>query len=214
MNTSANTYFLSGCGRCSLGGTPQCKVHTWAAELALLRSLIQNTELTEECKWGVPCYTLDGKNVIMLSAFKEYCCISFLKGTLLKDDRILLTKQGDYGQTGRLIKITDIEQIMTQEADILDFIDQAISNEKAGLKVEKKNNPEHIPTELQKVLDIDPTFREAFFNLTPGRQRGYIIHFSQPKQSKTRMARIEKYTSQILNGEGMHDAYKNKIKEK
>lgn len=214
MNTSPDQYFIDGCGRCSLGGTPKCKVHTWAAELALLRSLIQNTELTEECKWGVPCYTLDGKNVLMLSAFKEYCCISFLKGALLKDDKNLLTKQGEYGQSGRLVKITTIDEIVKYEQAIVDFIDQAITNEKAGLKVETRPNPEPIPEELQAVLIDDPTFRDAFFALTPGRQRGYIIHFSQPKQSKTRIARIEKYTPQILNGEGMHDAYKNKTKAK
>ena len=212
MNTSPDQYFIGGCGRCSLGGTPECKVHAWAHELALLRSILQNTELSEECKWGVPCYTLNGKNVLILSAFKKYCCISFLKGALLRDDKNLLTKQGEHSQSGRLVKITSVDQVATLEHDIINLINQAIANEKAGLKVESVPNPEPVPMELQAILNDDPMFREAFYNLTPGRQRGYIIHFSQPKQSKTRTARIEKYTLQILNGEGMNDTYKNRMK--
>ena len=208
MNPQVDQYFAQGCGRCPLGGTADCKVHNWPELLTKLRTIILNTGLIEELKWGVACYTYNQKNVAILSAFKEYASLSFFKGSLLKDAKGLLVAPGKSSQASRLFKFTKPEQIIATESDITAYLYEAIEVEKAGLKVPFRQNPEPIPEELQQVLDEDAVFRNAFEALTPGRQRGYIIHFSQPKQSKTRTARIEKWTPKILNGEGMHDAYK------
>ena len=210
MNTSADQYFLEGCGRCPLGSTPDCKVHRWTAELALLRRLVNNCGLTEECKWGVPCYTFQGKNVLNVSAFNEYCCLSFFKGVLLSDEKELLAKPGPNSQSVRLFKFTDLAAIQQIEDVIKAYIFEAIEVEKAGLNVEFKKNPEPIPDELEEKFEQDPVLKIAFEALTPGRQRGYILHFSQPKQSKTRISRIEKYTPMILSGIGLHDQYKSR----
>ncbi|GAB5538445.1 MAG: YdeI family protein [Salibacteraceae bacterium] len=213
MNTSVEQYFIDGCGRCPLGGTPECKVHTWGPELALLRSIIVESGLTEEAKWGSPCYTLNGKNILMLSAFKDYISISFFKGVLLKDEKQLLQKPGPHSQSSRLMKFTEVQQIEDKAPHIAAYIFEAIEVEKAGLTVEFKKNPEPIPDELEETFVNDPAFKAAFEALTPGRQRGYILHFSQPKQSKTRISRIEKCTPMILSGIGLHDKYKSMKKK-
>ena len=208
MNQSVENYFIEGCGRCALGGTPDCKVHAWGHELELLRRIVLDSELTEESKWGVPCYTTQGKNVLLVSAFKDYCAISIFKGALLADSKNLLVKPGKNSQAARMLKFTSTEKIQEIEADIKELINEAIKAEKAGLKVNFKKNPEPIPQELEDKFEQDLVFKSAFESLTPGRQRGYIIHFSQPKQSSTRISRIEKCVPKILNGEGMHDKYK------
>lgn len=210
MNKSADLFFEEGCGRCELGGTPDCKVHSWTSELAMIREILLETGLVEECKWGVPCYTYDRKNVVLLYAFKQHCAISFLKGVILADPEGLLEKPGENSQSGRFMKFTSVDEVQKAAPHIRSYCYEAIEVEKAGLKVGFKKRPEPIPVELQEKLDEDPIFREAFEGLTPGRQRGYILHFSAPKQAKTRYARIEKHTPQILNGEGMHDNYKKK----
>lgn len=208
MNTSVDHYFVAGCGRCPLGGTPDCKVHSFTPELKLLRALVLDCGLREECKWGAPCYTYQGKNVVMVSALKDYCCISFFKGSLLNDEQNLLVKPGPRSQAARLLKFTTLDDIARIEAEIKSYIFQAIEVEKAGLKVSFEKNPEPIPDELQLKFEEDPIFKAAFEALTPGRQRGYLIHFAQPKQEKTRLSRIEKCTPMILSGIGLHDAYK------
>lgn len=206
MNKSFENYFLEGCGRCPLGGTPQCKVHTWAEELDLLRKILHKSELKEDCKWGVPCYTYDGANVILLSAFKDYCSISFFKGVLLKDPAGILSKQGPNVHEARLIKFTQADEITKRESEIRACIQEAIEIEKAGLKVEPKNNKElELVEELQEKLENDPFFKTAFEALTPGRQRGYNIYFSQAKQSGTRRSRIEKSASKIFEGKGWNE---------
>ncbi|MBN3581391.1 YdeI/OmpD-associated family protein [Algoriphagus aestuarii] len=206
MNTSVENYFLEGCGRCPLGGTPQCKVHSWALELAHLRKIILQTGLQEESKWGVPCYTLNGANILILSAFKNYASISLFKGSLLQDSKKILTKPGENSQAARLIKITDIKEILTHENDIKAYIFEAIEIEKAGLKVDfKKNTDLELVEELQQKLAEDPSFKAAFEALTPGRQRGYNIYFSQAKQSSTRISRIEKSMEKIFEGKGWND---------
>lgn len=210
MNKSVEAYLIEGCGRCPLGGTSECKVHKWIAELALLREIVLDCGLTETCKWGVPCYTVQDKNVIMISAYKEFCSISFLKGSLLSDPEQLLESPGKNSQAVKLLKFTNIEQIEEVSSDIQAYIQEAIEIEKAGLQVIFKKNPEAIPEELENKLEEDAYFRAAFEALTPGRQRGYIIFFSAPKQSKTREARIEKCMEKILNGEGMHDKYRSR----
>lgn len=209
MNKSVDNYFIDGCGRCDLGGTPDCKVHRWKGELELLRSIVQECGLTEECKWGVPCYTFQHNNVLVVSALKDYCSISFFKGSLLRDEKGLLTKPGENSQATRLLKFTDMKGIHAFEDDIKHYIFEAVEVEKAGLKVEFKKNPEPIPEELEAKFEQDPGLKMAFEALTRGRQRGYILYFSQPKQSKTRTSRIEKSIPKILNGEGLHDHYKS-----
>ncbi len=208
MNQNVDDYFTEGCGRCPLGGTPDCKVNSWTQELHAMRRIILETGLTEESKWGVPCYTHNGKNVLTLSALKEFAAISFFKGSLLQDPEKLLSAPGPNSQAARYVKITDTEQVARNEQHIKAYIFEAIEVEKAGLSVEFKKNPEPIPEELEAKLEEDPFLKSAFEALTPGRQRGYILHFSAPKKSETRVSRIEKCTEQILNGIGLHDHYK------
>lgn len=209
MNDKVDLYLEEGCGRCALYRTPDCKVHSWINELKLLRKIVLDCGLIEEIKWGVPCYTFQEKNVLIVSAFKDYCAISFFKGVLISNANSILEKAGKNSQSACLIKFRDVSKIAKIETLLKTYIYEAIEIEKAGLKVDFKRNPEPIPEELQNKLDNDPVFQSAFEALTPGRQRGYIIYFSQPKQSKTRESRIEKYTPHILNGIGIHDKYKS-----
>ncbi|KAA3635757.1 MAG: hypothetical protein DWQ02_09380 [Bacteroidetes bacterium] len=212
MNPKVDKYLIDGCMRCPLGGTPECKVHTWPEELDLLRRIVLECGLTEELKWGAPCYTFQDKNVLMVSALRDYCCISFFKGSLLKDSKGLMVKPGPNSQAARLFKFKSVEEIQQIEEDIKNYIFEAIEVEKAGLKVKFKKNPESIPEELEQKFEEDPFFKAAFESLTPGRQRGYILFFSQPKKSETRTSRIEKCVPKILNGEGLNDKYKSRKK--
>jgi uncharacterized protein YdeI (YjbR/CyaY-like superfamily) len=207
QNPQVDKYLVDGCMRCKLGATPACKVTKWVPELETLRLLVLDSGLTEEIKWGVPCYTLNGKNVIMISAFKEYACISFLKGALLPDKHKILVKQGEHGQAWRIVKYTQQKDILKQATILKNYIAEAIAIEKSGKKVEVKRNPEPIPEELLEVFKQDTELKKAFYSLTPGRQRGYIIFFSQPKQAQTRFGRIEKCRDKILQGEGLNDKY-------
>lgn len=207
-NPKIDAYLAVGCGRCPLGNTPECKVHNWTAELSYLREIVLDCGLTEELKWGVPCYTDNGKNLMIVSAFSEYASLSFFKGVLLKDDAGHLVSQGENSQSARLLKFTSVEQIAAIEPEIRDLIRQAVEVERAGLKVQFKSIDQHdVPAELTQKFAEDPAFEAAFNALTPGRRRGYLIHFSQPKQSETRISRIEKCSPQIFNGIGMHDNY-------
>ncbi len=205
MNPKVDQYLIEGCGRCPLGGTPECKVNSWREELKQLRRIVLDCGLTEEVKWGVPCYTYKGSNVLMVSAFKGFSALSFFKGSLLQDDKGLLDKPGENSQAVRLFRFTDSRTIIENESIIKAYIYEAIEVEKAGLKVNFKKNPEPIPEELQLKLDEDPALNAAFGALTPGRQRGYILYFSAPKQSKTRVSRIEKYIPRIFEGKGFRD---------
>lgn len=206
MTKDVETYFIDGCGRCSLGGTPACKVHTWEKELALLRSFILDCGLTEECKWGSPCYTYNGANVLMLSTFKDYCFISFFKGALLSDTQKQLVKLTENVQSGRMLNYTSPEKVIAQEQLIKTYIFEAIEIEKAGLKVPTKTLSDYpIPEELEEKFANDESFKIAFQSLTPGRQKGYLLFFAAAKQSSTRTSRIEKWTEQIMRGKGMHD---------
>ncbi|WP_345725309.1 YdeI/OmpD-associated family protein [Sinomicrobium weinanense] len=209
MNTSADQYFIDGCGRCPLGGTPDCKVHHWTPALKLLRKIVLDCGLSEESKWGVPCYTFRDKNVLIVSALKDYCCLSFFKGSLLNDQKNLLVKPGPNSQAARLFKFTDTDEIIAMESELKAYIFEAIEIERAGLHVTFKKNPEPIPYELEVKFEEDPVLKTAFEALTPGRQRGYLLYFSQPKQSKTKVSRIEKCVPMILSGLGLHDKYKS-----
>lgn len=205
MNREVESYFIEGCGRCPLGGTPECKVHKWPQELKLLRNIALNCNLTEESKWGVPCYTYKGANIAIVSAFKDYAALSFFKGVLLQDEHKLLDKPGENSQSTRLFKFSNPQQIIDIEDIIKAYIFEAIQAEEAGLKIEFKKNPEPIPEELQNKLDDDPNFRSAFDALTPGRQRSYILHIGQAKQAKTRESRVEKCMPKVFAGKGFNE---------
>ena len=205
-NPEVDLYLAEGCGRCPLWRTPDCKVHPWQEELAILRTILLDSALTEEVKWKVPCYTFEGSNIPIMSAFKEYCSLSFFKGALLKDPNGILEKPSENTQAGRLLRFTDVQQIVALKPTIKAYIEEAIAVEKAGLDVKYKETTDFvIPEELINKLDEDPDFRTAFEALTPGRQRGYLLHFSAPKQAKTRAARVEKYRQKIFDGKGVHD---------
>ncbi|MFN0201337.1 MAG: YdeI/OmpD-associated family protein [Bacteroidia bacterium] len=206
MNPEIDLYLAEGCGRCPLGGTPDCKVHNWQEELIQLRRIILECGLVEELKWKHPCYTYQNNNVLLLGAFKDYCMLSFLKGALLQDVNGLLVKPGENTQVGRVIRFTSVEQILEIENTLKTYIYEAVEVEKAGLKGAYKSISEYaIPEELQQKFIEDPDFQAAFEALTPGRQKGYLLYFSAAKQAKTREARIEKYMTQIFAGKGIHD---------
>lgn len=178
----------------------------WQTELAQLRTFILDCELTEELKWGKPCYTSGKSNIVLIHEFKEYCALLFFKGALLKDTHGILIQQTENVQAARQIRFTNVRDIVELELILKAYIHEAIEVEKAGLEVDFKKTTEFIiPAEFQNTLDENPELKTAFEALTPGRQRGYILHFSAPKQSKTRESRIEKWLPQILNGKGLKD---------
>jgi len=182
------------------------KEKKWQEELEKLRTIILDCQLTEELKWGVPCYTFQKSNVVLIHVFKEYCAILFVKGALLKDDYGILIQQTENVQAARQVRFTNVQEIVEMESILKAYIHEAIEVEKAGLKVNYKKATEFsIPDEFQNKLDENPVLDTAFYALTPGRQRAYLLYFSAPKQSKTREARVEKYTQQILNGKGLND---------
>lgn len=182
------------------------KASKWAEEYQQLRMIVLDSGLTEELKWGCPCYTLDKKNIVLIHGFKEYCAVLLFKGALLKDKKGILIQQTENVQSARQVRLTNVHEIITKELAIKDLIKQAIEVEKAGLKVDlKKTSDFDMPEEFQNRLNKIPALENAFNALTPGRQRAYIFHFSQAKQSKTREARIEKYIPQILKGKGLDD---------
>jgi uncharacterized protein YdeI (YjbR/CyaY-like superfamily) len=179
---------------------------SWQNELKELRRIILDCQLTEEVKWRHPCYTAQGNNVIIIGGFKEYCVISFLKGALLKDPKGVLEKTGENTQAARVIRFTNVEQIVKLEPVLKAYILEAVAAEKAGLKVAfKKTKDFAFPAEFQKKLDELPKLKAAFDALTPGRQRGYLLHFSGAKQSVTRESRVAKCMPRILKGKGLDD---------
>lgn len=206
LNPQVDKYLVDGCMRCKYGGTPQCKVNSWREELETLRQIVLETGLTEEIKWGVPVYTHNGKNILSVGALKEFATIGFFKGALLEDKHKILQQQGNL-QSNRIVKFTNATDIEKLKSVLQSYINEAVSIEESGKKVEFKKNPEPIPDELLQTFEQDPAFKKAFYALTEGRQRGYIIHFSQPKQPQTRIGRIEKYKQQIFDGVGLHDKY-------
>ena len=178
----------------------------WREESAKLRAIIlHNGELTEELKWGKPCYTLQESNILIIQGFKEYCALMFCKGALLKDPNGILNKPGENTQAARQVRFTHVREIVEMEPILKAYIQEAIEAEKAGLKVEFKKEPEPVPEELQNKLKAVPALKTAFAALTPGRQRAYILYFSAAKQSKTRESRVQKCRAQILKGKGLDD---------
>jgi uncharacterized protein YdeI (YjbR/CyaY-like superfamily) len=181
------------------------RAEKWQEEFKKLRMIILGCPLTEELKWGKPCYTFQNSNVVILQGFKEFCALLFAKGALLSDPKGLLEKPGESTQAARRIPFTNVQEIVKMESVLKAYINEAIAAQKAGLEVEFKKNPEPVPEELQNRLDESPALKTAFEALTPGRQRGYILYFSAAKQSKTRESRIEKWMQQILKGKGLND---------
>jgi uncharacterized protein YdeI (YjbR/CyaY-like superfamily) len=183
------------------------KTKTWGKELAQLRKIILECDLTEEIKWGQPCYSYEGKNIAIIGELKDKAVIGFFKGVLLKDPKKLLVAQGKSTQSARSIFFTSVAEINKVKTVLKQYIYEAIALEESGKKVEFKKDLEPPPDELLAAFKKDPKLKAAFYELTPGRQRAYVIHFSQPKQPATREARIEKYKTQILNGIGLNDKY-------
>jgi uncharacterized protein YdeI (YjbR/CyaY-like superfamily) len=182
------------------------KAEKWQEELKKLRTIVLDCQLTEELKWGVPCYTLEKSNIVLMHVFKEYCALLFIKGALLKDAEGILIQQTENVQAGRQIRFTNVQEIVKMEPILKAYIHEAIAVEKAGLKVNYKKATEfNMPEEFINKLEGVPGLQDAFEALTPGRQRGYLLYFSAPKQSKTREARIEKCMQQILEGKGLND---------
>ncbi|RST76149.1 hypothetical protein D4T97_005020 [Siminovitchia acidinfaciens] len=180
------------------------KAKKWKDEFEQLRNISLNCALDEDFKWRNPCYTFEGKNIVLIQGFKEYCALLFPKGALLKDPHGILIQQTENVQAARQIRFTNVEDIVELEAFLRAYILEAVEVEKAGLKVEKKTDLT-IPEELQNKFEENPALKTAFEALTPGRQRAYCLYFSAPKQSKTKVSRIEKYTQQILDGKGLND---------
>ena len=180
----------------------------WYDELNKLRMIVLGCGLSEDMKWRQPCYTFDGGVVLLISPFKDYCALAFFKGALLKDDKGILTAPGENSQFVRQARFTAVADIVAMEPVLKSYIQEAIELQKAGAKVQK--HPQvAIPEEFQNKLDELPAVKAAFEALTPGRQRAYLMHFSQPKQSKTREARIEKCLPQIIEGKGMDHDYRS-----
>ena len=182
------------------------KAQKWQKEIEQLRMIVLDCGLNEELKWGCPCYTFQKKNIVLIHVFKEYCAFLFFKGSLLNDPNGILIQQTKNVQVARQIRFTNVREIVKMEKILKAYIYEAIEVDKVGLKVNLKKTAEFaMPEEFQKKLNKNSALKTAFYALTPGRQRGYLLHFAAPKQSKTREARVEKYMKQILNGKGLND---------
>ena len=182
------------------------KTDQWQKEFVKLRKIVLDCGLTEELKWGQPCYTFEGSNIVLIHGFKNYCALLFMKGALLKDSEGVLIQQTANVQSGRQIRFTSLQEIVGMQTLLKAYVHEAVEVEKAGLQVPHKETSEfNVAEEFQKKLDKSARLRKAFNALTPGRQRAYLLHFSAPKQSKTRESRVEKSTKQILNGKGLND---------
>jgi len=178
----------------------------WREELEKLRAIILDCGLTEELKWYQPCYTSEGKNIVLIHGFKEYCALLFMKGALLKDPKGILVQQTENVQSGRQIRFTSLQEILKMEATLKAYIMEAVEVEKSGVEVKMKKTSEFkMPVEFKNKLDQDAALKKAFKALTPGRQRGYLLYFAGAKQSETRTARVEKCRQRILDGKGLQD---------
>lgn len=182
------------------------KAKKWQKEFEQLRRICLECPLAEELKWGLPCYTLQNKNIVIIQGFKEYCALLFFKGALLKDPKGILVTPGEHTQAGRQIRFTNLREIVKMERVLSAYIHEAIDVEKAGLKVKLRKTADlDMPEEFEAKLAQSPDLRTAFSALTPGRQRAYLFYFAQARQSKTRESRIEKCRARILKGKGLND---------
>ena len=202
---SVDSYLTDGCGRCDKYRTPQCKVHRWTDTLRALRAVLQDTELVETMKWGAPCYTLDGTNVLMMGAFTSFASVMFFRGALLDDPTERLERPGPNSQAGRRMSFTDAAAVETERAVLLGFVQQAIGHVREGRQVIIDRSLDPMPDELQAALDADPALADAFARLTPGRQRSHILHVSSAKQSRTRVRRVTACIPKIQAGKSFQD---------
>ena len=209
INPKVDLFIADGCGRCEYYATDKCKVRNWSTELQHVRQIMLESELKEEIKWGVPVYTYGGKNVVIISALKDCVTFGFFKGVLLKDTHKILEKQGESVQSARIIRFTSVSQISELSSIIKEYIKEAILIEDSGVKVEFKKDLEPVPAELEDRFEELPALKDAFYALTPGKRRGYVIYISQPKGSEARFSRIDKCIDKIMNREGLQDKYKS-----
>lgn len=206
MNTtSVEAYLRDGCGRCDRYKTADCKVHRWTDALKELRALVLESGLTEEMKWGSPCYTLDGKNVVAIASLKDACVLSFFKGAILQDEDGVLRAPGPNSRFVRRFEFASVEEVRAKRAVAVELVERAVEAERSGKKVAPKPAAEPVPEELQATLDADPALANAFAALTPGRRRSHVLHVSGAKQSKTRCARAERCAAKILAGKGYNE---------
>ena len=204
-NTSVDSYLTDGFGRCDRFQTPTCKVHTWGPALVQLRALLQESGLVEEMKWGQPTYTLNGKNVVMRTAFNDDYALSFFKGVLLENRGKLLQRPRPASHAGRLLKFSSVKELASRLEAAERYVQQAVAIERSGARVPKREHTESTPDELSEVLDADPQVQAAFEALTPGRRRSYVLHVSRAKQSTTRLARAKRCVPKILLGKGFNE---------
>lgn len=197
-------YIEAGCGRCELGNTPQCKVHNWPTELRLLRDIVNKTALRETIKWSAPCYTFAGNNVLMLSALKDSIVLGFLRGAELVDLNNLLEKPGKHSKHARYLRFTSTGEIEQFKNVIIEYIEQAIVISQQPKPITKANNLDY-PEELIRAFDNDTEFMVAFNNLTLGRQRSHLLHYTSAKQSKTIVNRIHKSRDKVISGKGWNE---------
>lgn len=204
-NESVDSYLRDGCGRCDHYRTPDCKVHLWTDVLVALRELLRETELVEDMKWGSPCYTLGGKNVVMIAALRDFCSLSFFKGVGLPDPEGALVAPGPNSRFARYLPFTSAADLDGRREQALRFIREAIELERSGVELQVEAASEPIPDELAERLDADSELRRAFEALTPGRQRSHVLHVSGAKQSATRARRVEACAGKILAGKGFNE---------
>lgn len=202
---TVDAFLRDGCGRCDKFKTPACKVRTWERELVTLRALVRRTGMTEEVKWGFPCYSLDRKNVVMIVAFKDNCALSFLKGAALVDDDGVLEAAGPNSRHGRFLRFRSMAEIEKHEGAAARLLAQAVAFTRAGKKLEMPPPSEPIPAELENRLAKDRRLKAAFEALTPGRQRSHILHIGGAKQESTRERRVDKCAELIALGKGFNE---------
>lgn len=211
MTKSIDVFLSDGCGRCNKFGTDACSVRVFSKEIEALRSIALSVFQEETMKWGAPCYSYNNKNVAALFSFKDNCGFSFFKGPLLSDQHQMLVAPSETAQTFRLLRFKKLSEILEKQDEIRSYLFEALEIEKAGLKLQLKPAAEFpVPEELAAQFKLYPDFESAFQLLTPGRQKNYLRHFNDAKQSATRTARIEKYKPFIFKGIGMDEAWKLK----
>ena len=207
---STEEYLLHGCGRCSLYDTPACKVHAWQDELQALLAVVRAHDLVEDIKWSVPCFSVDGTNILSVTAFKPHASLNFFLGSALRDDSGILVKPGENSRSARVFRCTDTESIRRNESDLHSLVEQSITVARSAPATKSRPRSSSVPDmavpdEFTDIMRRDKEFAQAFERLTPGRRRGYLLHFGSAKQSETRTGRILKARSRVMEGKGMHD---------
>lgn len=205
LNPKIDAYIADGCGRCKYYATERCKVNFWRNELEELRQIAIESGLKEELKWSMPVYTDDGRNIFMISAFKDFCSINFFKGALLTDTKKLLVQQGPNSQTARIVKFNGENSVKEARTYLASLIKQAVKIEREGVKIETTKELPVRPVEMEEIFKDDEAFEKAFNSLSAGKQRGYILFFNQAVQAATRRSRILKNREKILLGKSLQD---------